>query len=90
MTVKTLTDKHLVYVADNRCPCGAGLAYERGASSTQGAWDCSAILTGRAIPSGQPGSETHTARLPFTFCEIASESQPSVKGATTRPAKDGS
>lgn len=71
----------MIYSATARCPCGAGLAYESGADS----WDCSDILTGRAIPSGQPGSKKHTVRLPFAFYEVKSENQPSANGATTRP-----
>lgn len=75
----------LVYAATARCPCGAGLAYQAGADPFTGAWDCSAILTGTAIPSGQLGSVEHTAVLPFVFYEIKSERQPSAHGATTRP-----
>lgn len=78
----------LVFAATARCPCGAGLAYAPGASATYGAWDCSAILMGEAIPSGQPGSVTHTDRLPFTFYEVKEERQPSANGATTRPSKE--
>lgn len=81
--------KHMTFAATARCPCGAGLAYDetcvqepfRGPSY----WDCSAILLGDAIPSGQPGSVQHTAQLPFAFWEIKSEHQPSAAGATTRP-----
>jgi hypothetical protein len=51
-----------------------------------GAWDCSAILLGDAIVSGQPGAVRHTPRLPFTFYEIKAEGQPSARGRTTRPA----
>jgi hypothetical protein len=53
-----------------------------------GYWDCSAILTGEAIPVGQPGAVKHEARLPFAFYEIKSENQPSARGATTRPPKE--
>lgn len=74
--------KRLVYAATNRCPCGAGLAYEPGGERE---WDCSAILLGEAIPSGEPGAVQHTARLPFAFYEIKGENQPSAEGATTRP-----
>jgi len=76
----------LVYAATNRCPCGAGLAYLAGSQPMTGAWDCSAILLGTAVPSGQPGAVQHTDRLPFVFYEIKSELQPSARGATTRPA----
>lgn len=77
--------RRLVYAATKRCPCGAGLAYKSGANPFDGAWDCSAILLGEAIPQGEPGSVTHTARLPFVFYKIKSENQPSARGATTRP-----
>lgn len=85
------TDDQLMYAAYARCQCGAGLAY---APSDPGdprlpfkgpsAWDCSDILTGRAVPKGQPGSVTHSDRFPFAFYEIKAEIQPSANGATTR------
>ena len=81
-------DKSLVYAAYARCKCGAGLAYApRGESGQpiQGYWDCSDILTGRAIPMGQEGSVQHDDRYPFVFYEIKGENQPSADGATTRP-----
>lgn len=53
-------ERGLTYSATARCKCGAGLAYRQG----DDAWDCSDILLGIAIPSGQPGSEQHTAHLP--------------------------
>lgn len=84
--------ERLVFSAETRCPCGAGLAYDPAAEDDPGApfrgpsyWDCSSILLGTAIPSGQEGSVTHTGRLPFVFYEIKSERQPSAGGATTRP-----
>lgn len=80
----SLTENDLVYAAFARCPCGAGLAHIKNCGP-QGNWDCSDILLGRAIPSGQPGAKQHTAQLPFVFYEIKSENQPSVNGATTRP-----
>lgn len=79
----------LIYAATKRCLCGAGLAYEPGGESgrpIQGYWDCSAILLGEAIPTGEPGSVQHVDRLPFTFYEIKSEQQPSAQGQTTRPS----
>ncbi len=81
----------LVYAAYARCPCGAGLAYEPAGESGKpiiGYWDCSAILLGKAVPSGQPGSVQHTAQLPFAFYEIKSEHQPSAEGATTRSEEE--
>jgi hypothetical protein len=80
----TLTDAELTYAAAVRCPCGAGLAYPNGIGG-HGFWDCSDILTGRAIPSGKPGSKLHCDRYPFIFYSIKSERQPSSDGATTRP-----
>lgn len=82
--------KQLRYAATARCTCGAGMAYEPGGESGKpihGYWDCSAILTGTAIPSGQPGAVKHESRLPFAFYEIKSEGQPSAHGATTRPTE---
>lgn len=78
--------RKLVFAASARCPCGAGLAYERGSDPFKGYWDCSAILLGEAVPTGEPGAVQHTAKLPFIFYEIKSAEQPSADGATTRPA----
>jgi hypothetical protein len=89
--VRTWTDKQLRYAASARCRCGAGLAYapdDDGAGTVfkgPSAWDCSDILTGRAIPSGQPGAKEHDEPAPFAFYEVKSEDQPSARGATTRP-----
>ena len=76
--------KKLVYAAYSRCHCGAGLAYEV-SMGPDGYWDCSDILLGKAIPKGEPGWQTHTAKLPFVFWEVKCENQPSANGATTRP-----
>lgn len=80
----TLTDAELIYAAGARCPCGAGLAYAKGIGA-HGYWDCSDILTGRAVPKGQDGAKQHCDHYPFVFYEIKSERQPSAGGATTRP-----
>ena len=83
----TKTAKDLVFAATNRCPCGAGLAYDPAGESGKpihGYWDCSGILLGTAIPSGQPGAVQHTGQLPFAFYKIKSENQPSANGANTR------
>ncbi len=80
---KPYKDKNLIYAAYSRCECGAGLAYHKG-SGSRGSWDCSDILTGRAIEKDKLGSVTHTGRMPFLFYEIKSEDQPSAFGATTR------
>lgn len=81
---KTLTADDLVWAATARCQCGAGLAYPKGAAPVGGAWDCSAILLGEAIESGQPGAVQHTGRLLFAFYKVTSERN--VQGRqTTRP-----
>jgi hypothetical protein len=67
---KPLKDKDLTYSASARCDCGAGLAY---GGKRPSAWDCSDILTGRAVPSGQPGAVTHSDLYPFVFWKIKSE-----------------
>lgn len=88
---KPLTEADLTYAATARCPCGAGLAYKHRTAepySPDGYWDCSDILLGRAIPSGQEGAKTHTGKLPFVFYEITSENQPSAEGQTTRPERE--
>lgn len=75
------TPEGLVYAAAARCLCGAGLAYLKHAA-IHGAWDCSAILLGQAIPEGQPGSVQHTDRLPFAFYSVKTERQ---ANCSTRP-----
>jgi hypothetical protein len=83
----------MTFAASSRCPCGAGLAYDETCVEEPfkipSYWDCSAILLGKAVPSGQAGSVQHTDRLPFAFYEIKSENQPSAKGASTRPRDEG-
>lgn len=78
------TADELRFSASARCPCGAGLAYPKNIGA-HGAWHCSDILLGRAVPSGQEGAKTHDSPLPFAFYEIKSEDQPSANGSTTRP-----
>lgn len=82
--------KGMTFSATARCKCGAGLAYDDTCVAKPfrypSYWDCSAILLGDAVPSGQPGAVQHTDRLPFSFYEIKSENQPSARGASTRPA----
>ncbi len=70
--------ERLVYAADSRCPCKAGLAYDP--AETGGYWDCSKILLGTADQNVQ-----HTGKLSFMFYEVLSEKQPSANGRTTRP-----
>jgi len=71
-------EDELLFAAYVRCPCGAGMAYPKGIGGF-GAWDCSAILLGKADKD-----KTHEATLPFAFYNIKSEGQPSANGATTR------
>jgi hypothetical protein len=91
------TDSELLYSAHAQCPCGAGLAYPHRATKEQieewqpdsvfvnwDHWDCSDILTGRAIKKDEPGSKQHCDKLSFAFYEIKSENQPSARGDTTR------
>lgn len=87
---KVWLDKDLVYAATARCNCGAGLAYVPAEARPGGSmlfWDCSEILTGRAVPSSQPGYKFHSPQYPFIYFEIVSEDQPSARrtGFTTRP-----
>lgn len=70
----------LVYSAEARCPCGAGLAYIRDPGEDEYFWDCSKIMLGTADKGVK-----HTAQLPFLFYEIKSELQPSAEGRSTRP-----
>lgn len=76
-------DTDLIYAASTYCVCGAGMAYPEGCG-THHYWDCSDILTGRAVKLGEPGSVRHEGKLPFVFYEIKSERQPSAGGWTTR------
>lgn len=86
----TAMANRIVYAAYNRCPCGAGLAYDPAFEDQDsvfkgplsGYWDCSAILLGTADKTVQ-----HTDKLPFAFYEIKSEQQPSAQGVTARPEK---
>jgi len=77
-------DDELVYAAYERCNCGAGMAYPK-SIGVSGAWYCSDILTGRAIPGKTEGAKEHSSRKSFMYYEIKSENQSSVKGSTTRP-----
>lgn len=88
------TDEQLVYAATARCQCGAGYAYPRhttgedGVFRTASAWDCSDILTERAVPEGEPGAMQHSDKLPFAFYSVKSEEQSVVRLGgfmTTRP-----
>lgn len=65
-------EEELIFAEDAKCPCGALLAYPKGADSLKGFWDCSEILLGKAVPQGLPGSVQHTDRRPFIFWKIKS------------------
>lgn len=77
---ETYKPSELVYAAEARCPCGAGLAYPKGCGAHH-YWDCSAILLGKAEPKDSPAAMRHTAQVPFAFCKVRSERA----DATTRP-----
>lgn len=66
------TEDDLVVANSSHCPCGALLAYDRDIPLSEGAWDCAAILLGKAIPKDEPGSVTHTGKLSFAFYEVKS------------------
>lgn len=68
---KRLEDR-LVYSRYDRCPCGAGLAYDPAGTRH---WDCSAIFLEKADQNVM-----HTDRLPFAFYNIKEERQ----GISTR------
>lgn len=87
MSGKVYTDAELVYSAIARCSCGAGLAHPRELTSDNRYWDCSDILTGRALSIGEIGAKEHTSPLPFAFWKVKSEEQPSAYGHTTRPGR---
>lgn len=78
------TDDDLVYAAQSRCTCGAGLAYPKD-SSPSGSWHCSDILTYRAATADRAEAKPHDRPFPFSVYSIKSENQPSAHGATTRP-----
>lgn len=79
------SDDELVYAANARCSCGAGMAYPKNIGM-HGSWHCSDILTFRAATKDSADSVGHTSPLPFSFYSVKSENQPSACGATTRPA----
>lgn len=78
-------DNKLRYAAFERCACGAGMAYPKGEPLTEiNSWECSDILTGRALAKDLECKNIHTGQMPFAFYEVKSEDQPSANGATTR------
>lgn len=86
--MKRYTDEELRYSATSRCDCGAGLAYPKGKPFIEiNCWDCSDILTGRALLKDPECKNIHAGQLPFAFYEIKSEDQPSAMGKTTRTKK---
>lgn len=75
------TDDELVYAAQKRCLCGAGLAYPvKFKNRMTGEWDCSQILKGlsRRIPG-----VFHERKLPFYVFIIPEE----TRYNTTRPSE---
>ena len=77
-----MTDLDLVYAAESRCSCGAGMAYPPltlGASEMATAWTCSRVLR------GEVSSDGHTV-LPFAFWKVREETSINNGGKyTTRP-----
>lgn len=76
------TDDELVYSAEVRCQCGAGLAYPCNIGM-RGAWHCADTLTWRALRKDHPDSREHREPLPFWFYDIKGEGH----RGTTRPEK---
>ncbi len=76
-------EDELIFSAEARCQCGAGLAYAK-TTSPRGSWYCSDMLLGNALPKSDVNSKTHDASFPFAFYNIKSDNQPSANGATTR------
>lgn len=66
----------LLFAANARCVCGAGLAYPEDIGM-HGSWYCSAILIGQA----QAGTE-HSPSYPFSFYKIKREG---AERGSTRP-----
>jgi len=90
-SVQMLEDKftidELVFSAEARCICGAGLAYPDN-SGIQGSWYCADILLGKALPKSNSDSKQHSGAYPFSFYNIKSEGQPSAESKTTRPENE--
>jgi hypothetical protein len=83
----SFTLDELVFSAEARCQCGAGLAYPKNIGGF-GSWDCADILLGRAKPIGHPESKGHDGAFPFAFYNILSENQKArTGGLTTRPSE---
>lgn len=74
------SDQSLVYSASARCACGAGLAHSVDAREN-GEWDCSAILTGRAVREDYMGSIFHSIPKPFSKWKVRREDE----NDSTRP-----
>jgi len=68
-----MIEDDLIFAKTSVCPCGALLAYKKNAdpnNNEENFWDCSDILLGKAIPSGELGAKEHTDQLPFRFWKI--------------------
>jgi hypothetical protein len=75
-----MLDTDLLYSAEARCPCGAGLAYplDHKEALATGAWQCSAALKGVA--------EGKHVSYPFALWKIREETSiNNYGGASTRP-----
>lgn len=85
----------LIYAANARCNCGAGLAYDPANKGDKDSpfkgpnkWECGDILRYKTLTLDEQAvvaSKTHDRGFPFAFYEIKSENQPSANGQTTRP-----
>lgn len=77
------TDDELLYAAEARCQCGAGLAHPYACTGLTGAWWCSELLKTTRQPAAG-----HDTPLPFAGSGIVSEAQVHATGGqvvTTRP-----
>ncbi len=51
------------------CDCGAQMAQD----NKNRRWDCSDILLGIAVPSGEPGALMHSDVMPYVFWKVRSD-----------------
>lgn len=82
--MKTFGDMELLYSAESRCICGAGMAYplDNDEAMKLQAWCCSRVLKGESPEKGN-GHE----RCPWAFYKIREETSINNRSAaTTRPA----
>ncbi len=86
--IKIYTDEELRYSATCRCECGARMAYAKHEDLVDvSCWECSDILTGRALIKDPKCKNTHSCYLE-NKTKTRSEDQSSAHGLTTRPKED--